>query len=131
MRTVGHYRDSELHLDALHLAGTYAEYLALDSYADVNASILGESLNWNLERIFGQNEPRIIAGKDRLNLSERLPDTMCIAWITCGWALADAEADGSHLIIVWLQDAQADPFGVLKGILAGFDWAKHAKDFCF
>jgi hypothetical protein len=130
MRAVGEFKNSEIRLDSMHLSGTYSGIYSMDSYAEVNDNIISKMILEEIQRIYGDDRPFVIAESRTLKSPDkRLPDTMGIAWLVCAKVIKDGDANGSNLFLVWFQDAQADPYGALSGTLATIDWAKHARDY--
>ena len=128
MRTVGKYKNENIEVTELHLLETYRQYLAAgDHVEEINQSIYGLEMTEQIDSFFGYNRPLLIDDKACLNFKKLLPPVMGFAWLRCYQPIK--EGAGSHLVVVWFQGKDADPFDEAGNRLRSIDWGKTAKDF--
>lgn len=134
MRVVGKFNGHDIRLDSLHMSETYGGFLLGPSekrMEESNLNILKELEGSKCARLFGDDRPTLIVGIDGFDLKKPLPSVYVLAWLSCGAVIRDTTEDGSHLILIWLQDAVDDPFAKLSAFVSSLDWGKHARDFGF
>lgn len=124
---VGEFKNNKISLNSFCLKRTYEGYLALSKkiYERENIKIISEIKN-NFKNIFGDNLP-IYFLKDRLELTQRLPELICYAELMSSVSIR--EGSGSHLGIIYFQDKISNPLESVRKILQKIDWEKEAKDF--
>ena len=133
MRIVGQYKDVNILIDSLYMQGTYAAYLEgiKQQQEEINLKIANKQVKIRTERIFGSNRPCYVAGQKIIDYKQRLPAETWHAFLTCSLPIGDkSEYDGSHLVLIWFQNADQDPFALAKEHLKQINWEKYAKDFC-
>ena len=132
MRIVGQYKGQDICLDSLYMQDTYAGHLlgTNQGQEEINLKIVNKRVKIRAERIFGSNCPCCIANQTELDYKQRLPAETWHAWLTCSLPIGyKSEYDGSHLILIWFQNTDQDPFTLAEEHLKQIDWEKYAKDF--
>lgn len=125
-RIVGRYLDTDIRIDSLYLRNTYTGFTAGRTKA-VNAEIVNSKIDIQTADLFGAHLPYHIVDREALDYSAELPPETVYAHLECARPIAGGH--GSHLVLVWFQGYDDDPFAVAKGHLRRIDWEKHAADF--
>jgi hypothetical protein len=134
MQVVGKFKEEDIRLDSLHMSKTYGGFLLGPSekrMEECNMNILKDLQGEECDRLFGKDRPILIFGKDDFDLKKRLPKVYCFAWLTCSSTVQDPAEHGSHLILIWFQNSEEDPFRKLFTLISSIDWEKHARDFMY
>jgi len=129
MRKVGRYKNKDIRIRDLHISETYANYLLFskDAREGVNREIIDSDIGNKVYNLFGSSRPITIADHEYIDYKKRLPSFICYAWLVAREPIK--QGSGSHLILVWLQNGNQDPFAVAAEKLENIDWEKHAFDF--
>lgn len=127
-RAVGKYKDQEIKISALYLCGTY-DGLLLGRLDDKwrNIELVNVKIDRESQKLFGAHVPYCIVDYHEIEYSKRLPPEIVFARLDCGEVVK--KGDGSHLILVWLQDSSRDPFAEASEKLKTINWEEHAEDF--
>jgi len=127
-RAIGKYRDEDITIAALHLAETYAGLL-MGSRSDkwLNIERVNVTIDKEAGRLFGSHIPYCITNYNEIDYSKPLLPEIVYTYLTCSTPIK--KWDGSHLVLVWMQEDGCDPFTMSIEKLKTIDWEKHAIDF--
>jgi hypothetical protein len=134
MRVVGKFKGEDIWLDSFHMSRTYGGFLLGPSekrMRESNMRILDNLRGRECDRLFGEGRPSFIYGEDKLNLDKRLPGVFALAWLSCAALVDDDQGDLSQLVLIWLQNADEDPFRKLSEIVPLVDWEQNAQNCWF
>ena len=127
-RVIGKYKDQDISMSALHLAGSYDGVL-LGRRNDrwFNIERVNVAVDKESARLFGTHVPYYIADYKEIDYSKSLPAEAVYVYLEC--AASVKEGHGLHLILVWFQEAGQDPFAMAAERIKSVDWEKEARDF--
>lgn len=133
MKIVGKFRDKEVHLDEFYMRSTYDGWLCGPSEKrreSANQGIIDDLRGKDCTKIFGDHKPRIFIEETKGNLKDFMPPVVVFASLTCFVGVRGGD-EFSHLIIIWLQNKEDDPFEKLSDLIKQVDWEKHAENFMY
>jgi hypothetical protein len=135
MRIVGKFKNQDIRLETIYVSGTYGGFLSGPSKSrllETNKRLLEDIQTSKCNRVFGYDFPVYLHCSSEPDfLSQRLPPVYVMAYLSSGALLQDDASNGSHLILIWLQELQEDAFVKVSKVVSEVDWEKHAKDFQF
>lgn len=135
MKTVGKFKEKDIRLVSFHMSETYGGFLLGPSekrMEECNVNILKDLEGKECGRLFGDGRPTLIAERDSFDLKKRLPSVYVLAWLSCTSIVRDPDENGgSHLILIWFQGQEEDPFAKLASLMSSIDWEKYARDFSY
>jgi hypothetical protein len=134
MKPVGKFKGKNIRLTHLYLKETYGEslvYPAGPGIEIINETLINKSIPRRITELFGQDRPLCIAEKEKIDYRQELPPVTAFAWLLCPQPVKSRRSDGSHLVLVYFQRADEDPFSVVEDKLKLIDWQRYADDFDF
>lgn len=132
MKIVGKYKDRDVRITDIYICETYGTHLLLsENYLEsANQDILSKNVPNTASRLFGDWVPLCIAGIEQIDLKKWMPGVMAYAWLV-GAPIEESRFDGSHLVLVWLQDTAEGFFERAESHLKQIAWEEKAKDYEF
>jgi len=128
MKTIGKFNKNDIKITDLYLAETYGHFLTLgDTIEIVNRKLIDIYIEERVDQLFGFNRPTYIVEKEKIDFNKKLPPVTGYAWLRCYEPIK--EGHGSHLVMVWLQDGESDPFKEISRRLGEINWEEQAGDF--
>ena len=123
-KLIGNHKGEDIYIFQIHIDGAYDNSACGGPVS--NRWIIEETIPESYKRYFGDYVPLHIAGKEKLNLEEELPDDIVYVCIgTC------CQLCGNHLIMAWLQESDMDPYEEARKHLKEVDWGREPRECCF
>jgi|GEM_PF-5377066 len=120
-KLIGSCKGQDIFIFELHIADTYDGVLCGEIYS--NKRIIDITIPKQCKIYFPEDVPLHIAGKETLDLGERLPDDIVYAHIgTC------CPNCGNYLNLVWFQEPDMDPYAEAQKHLREVDWGKESLE---
>jgi len=133
MKPIGEYKGKDIRLTHLYLKETYGDSLVYPSGPGIefiNERLINKSIPQRVAELFGKGRPVCVVEKEKIDKQELSPVT-AIAWLLCPQPVKSRRSDGSHLVLVYFQRVDEDPFSVVEDKLKTIDWQTWANDFDF
>jgi hypothetical protein len=134
MRPVGKFKEKDIRLTDLYLKGTYGDslvYPAGPAIEIINEKLINKSIPQRVAELFGKDRPVCVVEKEKIDYKKELLPVTAFAWLLCPEPVRDNQSDGSHLILVYFQNIDENPFSVVENKLKLIDWQRYADDFDF
>jgi len=131
MRIIGQYKGANIRMTSMYMSQTYGGYLSMSKrwHEDRHRNMIDVNIPEEITHLYGKDRPYCIAGLDKVDYKQEFPPVKVIAWLSCCELIEDSTAHGSHLVMVWFQQRDDDPFVKAVANLKEISWEDNAKDF--